>query len=64
MVEEKQYSLALIDRNVAHEGAGLGLYYLARSPAQVQQGRKEHVEKDERLEADLAGQVCVRFPKF
>jgi len=63
-VEEKQYSLAYIDRNMAQEGTSLGLYYLARSPAQVQQGRKERVEKGEKLETDLAGRVCVRFPKF
>ncbi len=63
-VEEKQYSLAYLDRDMAREGTRLGLYYLARSPAQVQQGRKERVEKGEKLEADLAGGVCVRFPKF
>lgn len=63
-VEERQYSLAYIDRDMAHEGTGLGVYYLARSPAQVQQGRKERVEKGEKLETDLAGRVCVRFPKF
>jgi glycine cleavage system aminomethyltransferase T len=63
-VEEKQYSLAYIDRNMAREGTSLGVCYLARSPAQVQQGRRERVEKSEKLEADLAGQVSVRFPKF
>lgn len=63
-VEEKQYSLAYVDRDMAREGTRLGLYYLARSPAQVQQGRKERVDKGTRLEADLAGTVTVRFPKF
>jgi len=63
-VEEKQYSLAYVDRNMAREGTRLGVYYLARSPAQVQQGRKERVEKGTRLKADLAGVVSARFPKF
>jgi glycine hydroxymethyltransferase len=63
-VEDKQYSLAYVDRNTAREGNRVGVYYLARSPAQVQQGRKERVEKGTRLEADLAGTVSVRFPKF
>ena len=63
-VEEKQFSLAYVARDMAQEGTSLGLYYLARSPAQVQQGRKEHVDKGTRLEADLAGRVSVRFPKF
>jgi glycine cleavage system aminomethyltransferase T len=63
-VEEKQYSLAYIARDLAREGTTLGVYYLARSPAQVQQGRKEHVEKGTRLQADLTGAVGVRFPKF
>jgi glycine cleavage system T protein len=63
-VEEKQCSLAYMDRDLAREGTKLGVYYLARSPAQVQQGRKERVEKGEKLEADLTGTVAVRFPKF
>jgi glycine cleavage system T protein len=63
-VEEKQYSLAYVDRDMTREGTSLGLYYLARSPAQVQQGRKERVEKGTKLQADLAGVVAVRFPKF
>ena len=63
-VEEKQYSLAYIDRDMARDGTTLAVYYLARSPAQLQQGRKERVEKGTKLEADLTGAVCVRFPKF
>lgn len=63
-VEDKQYSLAYVNRDVTREGTKLGLYYLARSPAQVQQGRKERAEKGEKLEADLTGTVSVRFPKF
>jgi glycine cleavage system T protein len=63
-VEEKQYSLAYVVRDMAREGTSLGLYYLARSPAQVQQRRKERVEKSERVQADLVGKITVRFPKF
>jgi glycine hydroxymethyltransferase len=63
-VEEEQYSLAYVDRKMAREGTRLGLYYLARSPAQVQQGRKERVDNGTKLQADLTGAVSVRFPKF
>ena len=63
-VEDKQYSLAYVNRDMTREGTSLGIYYLARSPAHVQQGRKERVEKRMKLEADLAGTVSVRFAKF
>ncbi len=63
-VEDRQYSLAYVNRNLAREGTRLGVYYLARSPAQVQQGRRERAEKGEILEADLTGTVSVRSPKF
>ena len=63
-VDEKQYALAYIARDAAHEGNALGLYYLARSESQVQQGRKQHVDKGQKVEADLAGAVVGRFAKF
>jgi hypothetical protein len=63
-VEEKQIALAYIDREVAQEGKTLGAYYLARSASQAEQGRKQAVEKGQKLDADLAGTVVSRFEKF
>ncbi len=63
-VEERQYALAYIDRTAAREGTKLGVYYLARSQSQAEQGRRQAVEKKEKLDADLAGVVVSRFAKF
>ena len=63
-VEDRQYSLAFVNRTVAREGTRLGLYYLARSEAQVQQGRCQAVEKGDNLKADIEGAVASRFGKF
>ncbi|NLH42917.1 MAG: glycine cleavage system aminomethyltransferase GcvT [Planctomycetes bacterium] len=62
--EDKQVALAYIDRKAAVEGKNLGVYYLARSDSQVEQGRKQAVQKGQKLEADLAGTVASRFAKF
>ncbi len=63
-VEEKQYAQAYIDRGAAREGNALGVYYLARSQSQAEQGRPPAVEKGRKLEADLAATVVSRFAKF
>jgi len=63
-VEGKQYAQVYVDRDMTREETKLGLYYLARSEAQLQQGRRNAVEKGEPLQADLAGVVAARFPKF
>lgn len=63
-VEEKQYALAYISREAAQEGTKVGVYYLARSPSQVEQGRAQVAEKGQKLTADLAGTVVSRFAKF
>ena len=63
-VDEKQYALVYVDRKVAPEGNELGVYYLARSPSQVEQGRQQAVEKGQKLAADVAGRVVSRFAKF
>lgn len=62
--DEKQVALVYIDRKAAVEGAKLGVYYLARSQSQAEQGRREAVEKGQKLDADLAGTVVSRFAKF
>ncbi len=63
-VDEKQYALAYVDRQVVQEGTQVGVYYLARSPNQIEQGRAEAVEKGQKMTADLAGPVVGRFAKF
>ncbi|MEN6336550.1 MAG: hypothetical protein ABFE01_20030 [Phycisphaerales bacterium] len=62
--QDKQVALAYIDRKAAQEGKSLGVYYLARSASQAEQGRKQAAEKGQKLEADLAGTVASRFAKF
>jgi glycine cleavage system aminomethyltransferase T len=63
-VDEKQYALAYVARDAAEEGRRLGVYYLARSQSQVEQGRQQTVEKGRTLAADLVGTVVSRFAKF
>ncbi len=63
-VDEKQYALAYVDRDAGREGTEVGVYYLARSQSQVEQGRAQAVEKGQKLAADLAGTVVSRFAKF
>lgn len=63
-VDEKQYALAYVDRDAAREGTEAGVYYLARSQSQVEQGRAQAAEKGQELTADLAGTVVSRFAKF
>ena len=63
-VEDKQYALVYAARGMAQEGASCGVYYLARSESQIQQGRKQHVDKGQKVEADLTGMVVSRFAKF
>ena len=63
-VDEKQYALAYIDRNAAQEETKVGVYYLARSPSQVEQGRAQAAQRGQKLTADLAGMVVSRFAKF
>jgi glycine cleavage system T protein len=63
-VTETQYALAYVDRAAAREGSRLGVYYLARSQSQAEQGRKRTVNQREQLRADLTGVVASRFAKF
>ena len=63
-VDEKQVALAYIDREAVGEGTRLGVYYLARSQSQAEQGRLQAVEKGQKLDGDLAGTVVSRFAKF
>ena len=64
MIDEKQIALVYLGAESVEENKEIGIYYLARSSRQVQQGRKERVEKGELLEPDLMGKVVSRFAKF
>ncbi|MBN2315277.1 MAG: hypothetical protein JXM79_15210 [Sedimentisphaerales bacterium] len=64
MIGEKQIALVYVDAESVQEDSEIGIYYLARSQRQIQQGKKEQIEKGERLEADLTGRVVSRFAKF
>jgi glycine cleavage system aminomethyltransferase T len=64
MIDEKQIALVYMDTESAQEDKEIGLYYLARSQRQVQQGKKQKIEKGELLEPDLTGRVVSRFAKF
>lgn len=63
-IEEKQIALVYINKENAEQGNRIGIYYLARSQGQLEQGRKDRVEKGERVNQDLAGVVLSRFAKF
>ena len=60
---EKQSALCFMNRAVKENDA-VGVYYLARSQSQIANGRKEQVEKNAVLEADIVGRVVSRFAKF
>ena len=64
VISERQIALVYVDRERLEQSDAVGLYYLARSRSQIQQGRKDGVEKRELLEPDLTGKVLSRFAKF
>jgi len=59
-----QFALALIDNQANQLGNALGIYYLARNQRQLQQGKKQSVQKSEKLKADISAKVISRFEKF
>ncbi|MBL7184778.1 MAG: glycine cleavage system aminomethyltransferase GcvT [Phycisphaerae bacterium] len=63
-IGERQIALVYADRESMEENDAVGLYYSARSRSQIQQGRKQSIEKGELLEPDLTGKVVGRFAKF
>jgi len=64
MIGEKQIALVYMDAESAQKDKEVGIYYLARSQRQIQQGKKQQVEKGELLEPDLTGRIVSRFEKF
>ncbi|MHC4487353.1 MAG: glycine cleavage system aminomethyltransferase GcvT [Planctomycetota bacterium] len=64
IISERQIALVYVDREFLEENNAVGVYYLARSHSQIQQGRRQSIEKRELLEPDLTGKVVSRFVKF
>jgi len=64
MIGEKQIALVYVEADSAEEDKAIGIYYLARSQRQIQQGRKQRIGRGEQLEPDLTGRVVSRFAKF
>jgi glycine hydroxymethyltransferase len=60
----RQIAIVYMDRAVATEGNSVDIYYLARSESQKNKGRKQAVEKGERITGDITGKVVSRFEKF
>lgn len=63
-VGDKQIALVYISKEIAEENRDLGLYYLARSKSQIEKGKKEKVEKNEKLEPDISAKIVTRYAKF
>ena len=63
-VGDKQITLAYISKEIAEENKPVGLYYLARSKSQIEKGRKEKIEKNEKTEPDISGKIVTRFAKY
>lgn len=63
-VGDKQIALAYISKEIAEENKPVGLYYLARSKSQIEKGKKSKIEKNEKTEPDISGEIVTRFAKF
>lgn len=61
---DKQIALAYISKKMTEENKPIGLYYLARNKGQIEKGKKDKVEKNEKLEPDISGRIVSRFAKF
>jgi glycine hydroxymethyltransferase len=61
---ERQVALVYAQKDKAVEGNSVGVYYLARSENQKSKGKKEAVQRGDKLEADVWGKVVSRFEKF
>jgi hypothetical protein len=63
-IEEKQIAMVYMSKEYTEQGNPVGLYYLARSQGQLEQGRKNRIKKAEHVSPDLTGVVLSRFAKF
>ena len=62
--DEKQIALVYISKETIEVNKELGIYYLARSKGQIEKGKKEHVQINEKLEAEISAIIVNRFAKF
>lgn len=61
---ENQVALVYVNKVSANENDPVGIYYLARSQNQIQQGRLQSVQKGQNLQPDITGTIVSRFEKF
>ena len=61
---ENQIALVYMERHYANPGDSTGIYYLARSQSQLQQGKKDKVQIGDILAGDIEGIIVKRFEKF
>jgi glycine cleavage system T protein len=61
---ENQVALVYVNKVSANENDPVGIYYLARSQNQIQQGKLQSVQKGQNLQPDITGKVISRFEKF
>jgi len=63
-INEKQIALCFINKEYSKEDTALGLYYLARSKAQIEKGNVQNADLGQSLKADINANVISRFEKF
>ncbi len=63
-VGDTQIVLAYVKRGSLEENQPTGVYYLARNQGQVAKGKKQKVDINEKLQADITGKVVSRFARF
>jgi glycine hydroxymethyltransferase len=61
---ENQVALVYVNKVSANENDIVGIYYLARSRNQIQQGRLQSVQKGQNLQPDITGTMVSRFEKW
>jgi glycine cleavage system aminomethyltransferase T len=60
---DNQIAIAYVDKAI-QEGGSLGVYYAARSKAQIEKGRMAALEKGAQAEPDISAEVISRFERF
>ena len=63
-IGDKQIALAYVKRDSLTEQRAVGAYYLAKSQAQKNKGKKDAVSAGEIVESDIKGITLSRFERF
>lgn len=63
-VDEQQIALAYMGRESFVEDQSVGVYYVARNPRHIEQGRLERVAIDQKVDGDIIGKIITRFEKY